>query len=128
LEKPARRRRAKRWLFAAGALASVAAAIRSSISPVRVQGESMIPTLPPGSLVAVAPLRRDPGLGCVVVVRRPDGGEHIKRIVAGPGDRFVGPAGLTIALADDEFAVAGDNRSASTDSRRHGPVKRGATV
>jgi len=83
----------------------------------------MAPTLPAGALVAVAPLRRAPGLGAIVVVRRPDGTEHLKRIVALPGDGFV-TLGRSIVLGPAEYAVAGDNRSASTDSRQYGPVPR----
>jgi len=124
MEKPARRKRARRLLLLVGALASVRAIRKWRPAPVRVEGESMMPTLPSGALVAVSHLNGTPGLGAIVVVRRPDGSEHLKRIVAVPGDRFVGPVGLTFTLKDDEFAVAGDNRSASTDSRHYGPVQR----
>ncbi|MGH2727646.1 MAG: S26 family signal peptidase [Actinomycetota bacterium] len=92
-------------------------------SPVRVEGDSMEPTLPAGSLVAVARIRRSPGYGTVVVVRRPDGAEHLKRIVGSPGDRVL-LGGSEIRLGADEFAVAGDNRARSTDSRHYGPVRR----
>jgi type IV secretory pathway protease TraF len=93
------------------------------LSPVRVEGDSMMPTLPPGALVAVSPSRRAPGLGSIVVVRRPDGTEHLKRIVALPGDGFVTLRGRVL-LGSQEYAVAGDNRSASTDSRHYGAVRR----
>ena len=59
----------------------------------------------------------------VVVVRRPDGSEHLKRMVATPGERFEGAL-----LGDGEYAVAGDNRNASTDSRHYGPVRRDEIV
>ena len=83
----------------------------------------MEPTLPAGSLVAVSRLRGEPSYGAVVVVRRPDGSEHLKRIVGTPGDRVLFEAGET-TLGPRRFAVAGDNRSRSTDSRHYGPVSR----
>ena len=74
----------------------------------------MSPTLPRGSLVAVSPLRGDPPVGAIVVVRRPDGTEHLKRVAeAMPGGRFL---------------VLGDNTAASTDSRHYGPVLRNDVV
>jgi nickel-type superoxide dismutase maturation protease len=77
-------------------------------SPVRVEGDSMSPTLPVGALVAVSPVEGDVPVGAVVVVRRPDGTEHLKRVA------FHG---------DDGYVVLGDNPAASTDSRQYGPVK-----
>ncbi|MGH2784702.1 MAG: S26 family signal peptidase [Actinomycetota bacterium] len=106
--------------------AGVGAAVtvrRARWVPVRVEGDSMEPTLPAGSLVAIAPLRDDPRFGAVVVVRRPDGAEHVKRVVATPGERFtVGADEVTLGF--DRYAVAGDDRSRSTDSRHYGPVDR----
>lgn len=49
-------------------------------------------------------------MGAVVVVRRPDGSEHLKRIA----ERW----------EDGTFFVLGDNPAASTDSRQYGPVLR----
>lgn len=106
--------------------AAVLAAVtlrRARWAPVRVEGDSMEPTLPAGSLVAVAPMRDHPRFGAVVVVRRPGGVEHVKRIVATPGGRFaVGADEITLGF--DQFAVAGDDRARSTDSRHYGPVDR----
>ena len=87
----------------------------------------MEPTLPAGSLVVVEALRKAPEFGSVVVVRRPGGDEHLKRIVATPGDR-VRLGGEDVTLGPDEFAVAGDNRARSTDSRHYGPVGRDQIV
>jgi hypothetical protein len=102
---------------------AVATAKRARWTPVRVEGDSMDPTLPAGSLVAMSPLRGDPSFGCVVVIRRSGGTEHIKRIVATPGERFrVGVDEIT--LGEEQYAVAGDDRARSTDSRHHGPVAR----
>jgi nickel-type superoxide dismutase maturation protease len=81
----------------------------SRLSPVRVEGDSMSPTLPAGALVAVSPNRADPPVGAVVVVRRPDGSEHLKRIAA---------------RDDAGYVLLGDNPAASTDSRHYGPVGR----
>lgn len=87
----------------------------------------MEPTLPAGSLVAVTPVRRPPAYGAIVVVRQPDGTEHLKRIIGTPGDR-VRLGATEVALGADEFAVAGDNRGRSTDSRHYGPVGRDQIV
>lgn len=70
----------------------------------------MSPTLPRGSLVAVSPLRGDPPVGAVVIVRRPDGTEQLKRVAE--------------ARTDGTYVVLGDNPPASTDSRDYGPVER----
>ena len=74
----------------------------------------MSPTLPRGSFVAVSPLRGDPPVGAIVVIRRPDGAEHLKRVAEARGD--------------GTFIVLGDNAEASTDSRQYGPVARGEIV
>jgi type IV secretory pathway protease TraF len=87
----------------------------------------MEPTLPAGSLVAVSRLRADPTYGAVVVVRRPDGSEHLKRVVGTPGDRVRLEAG-EMTLGPGRFVVVGDNRSRSTDSRHYGPVSREEVV
>ena len=87
----------------------------------------MEPTLPAGSLVAVSPLRAQPAYGAVVVVRRPDGSEHLKRVVGTPGARVRLEAG-EVTLGAGRFAVVGDNRSRSTDSRHYGPVTREEVV
>lgn len=109
-------------LFGVGA--AIAAAVkRAQLTPVRVAGASMQPTLPPGSLVAMSRLRGDPSFGSIVVVRRSDGTEHIKRVVATPGDRFRVGADM-VTLGEDQYAVAGDDRAHSTDSRHYGPVTR----
>lgn len=103
--------------------AIAATAKRTRMTPVRVEGNSMEPTLPAGALVAMAPLRGDPSFGSVVVVRRSDGTEHIKRVVATPGERFRVGAD-EIVLGEHQYAVAGDDRDRSTDSRHYGPVAR----
>ena len=53
-------------------------------------------------------------MGAIVVVRRPDGTEHLKRIAE--------------VREDGRFVVLGDNPAASTDSRHYGPVSRGDVV
>lgn len=96
--------------------------------PVRVEGDSMSPTLPAGALVVVGAVRGWIATGAVVVVRRPDGSEHLKRVAAVPGDRFVARDGTAVTLGPDEYAIVGDNRSGSTDSRHYGPVSRNEIV
>jgi signal peptidase I len=122
MEKPARRRRALRVLALIGI--AVAGLRRARLSPVRVEGGSMRPTLLPGALVAVSPLRGEPALGSVVVVRRPDGSEHLKRIVALPGGTVRMTSGGSLSLGQGFYGITGDNLDESTDSRHYGPVPR----
>lgn len=83
--------------------------------PVRIAGESMLPTLRPGDAVAVRSLRPgEPRRGQIVVVQS-GGFEIVKRVIAVPGER---------GLDDDQYWVEGDNSAASTDSRARGPVSR----
>jgi signal peptidase I len=126
MEKPARRRRALRVLTLTGI--ALAGLRRARLSPVRVEGGSMMPTLSPGALVAVSPLRGDPPLGSVVVVRRPDGSEHLKRIAALPGGTVRMASGGSLSLGEGLYGITGDNRDSSTDSRHYGPVPRGDIV
>ena len=85
--------------------------------PARVTGDSMLPILPPGSLVIAYPINEGTKLvrGDVVVARRPDRPslEMVKRISEIDGDRFY---------------LLGDNPNASTDSRTFGPVDRSELV
>ncbi len=105
------------------ALGLAAAAWRLRPGLVEVQGRSMVPTLEPGDLAIVVPVRR-PRTGWVVVLERPDrpGLEVAKRVIAGPG----GLAPDAGALGPEECWVEGDAPAASTDSRRFGPVPVGA--
>ena len=100
-----------------GALAVLRA--RARWFPVRVEGGSMLPTLHPGDFLAVrAPRSGEPRAGQLVVIRRGNL-ETVKRVIALPGDRALGP---------NEYWIEGDNASASTDSRTSGPVARDAIV
>jgi signal peptidase I len=86
---------------------------------VEVAGDSMSPTLEEGDwALAIAPgrLRR----GTVVVVEHPRraGFEMVKRITGVPGD--LAPSGRI--LGSNEYWVAGDHPSTSTDSRHFGAV------
>jgi signal peptidase I len=139
-------------LLAAGlaaGLAGVLAARRAGLAPALVRDASMRPALPPGARVAVSPLERPPARGEVVVLAHPGaaGGEDVKRVVGLPGERvrlagggleidgravpepWLDPAkagsgaGLDLTLGPDEYAVLGDARSLSLDSRAYGPVR-----
>ncbi len=73
----------------------------------RVQGDSMSPTLRDGDrLLALAPRLAPIRLGRIIAFRR-EGELYLKRVLSKEGEGW--------------FAV-GDNPSRSTDSRRFGPV------
>jgi signal peptidase I len=135
--------------LALGGLGAAAlAALRTELEPMLVQGESMRPTLEPGHRIAVGPLDRPPVRGELVVVRRPDGLEVVKRVVGLPGERVRLAAGrlevdgrpvpepyvrhgggdLEVTLPPGRYLVLGDHRAASTDGRDFGPVPAGALV
>lgn len=79
----------------------------------------MSPTLEGGDLVVVVRARRI-RRGDVVVARRADGLEVVKRVAAAPGD--VAPDGR--ALEDDRYWLLGDDPERSTDSAELGPFGR----
>jgi len=83
-----------------------------------VAGPSMEPTLAPGDRVCIDVWtygRRAPRVGEIVLVTAPDGLPLVKRVAAPPPEARVPPGSLW---------VVGDNRAASRDSRRFGPLPR----
>jgi len=83
--------------------------------PVRVAGDSMLPALRRGDLLAVRALRPgEPRLGQLVVARQ-SGREVVKRVVRVPGEGEPPSEG---------FWLEGDNAARSSDSRTAGPVLR----
>ena len=78
----------------------------------RVSGHSMVPVLPPGTMVYARRwfVHLRPG---AVVVFRHNGMEKIKRIHH---------------IAGDDVYVIGDHPDASTDSRHFGPISRSTVV
>lgn len=99
---------------------------------------------------------REPQRGEVVVFRAPVGSDYyLKRVVGLPGERVKvenqkvivynddhpqgvivdevylsedTPGSLSTSLGPDEYFVLGDNRNASYDSRRFGPIKEDSVV
>lgn len=102
----------------------VAAYARFRPSIAQVEGNSMLPTLEPGTRVLV--VRLAPRRGAIVVAEHPSRRmEIVKRITAGPGDRVTfGPE--QIELGPDEWWLEGDQDEWSTDSRNFGPLRRDA--
>ncbi|HEX9711331.1 MAG TPA: S24/S26 family peptidase [Actinomycetota bacterium] len=84
---------------------------------VRVAGESMMPTLRPGELLAVRPPGPGEPVAGQIVVARMGGREVVKRVGVAPG-----------RLPDGSLWLTGDNRTRSTDSWASGPVVRAAIV
>jgi signal peptidase I len=152
------RRQTSRWRRFARALTQAltrvrAAARRRRLEPVLVAGESMLPTLAPGTRLAVAAPRHPPRRGQIVLVRYPGRGlELVKRVVGLPGERVTlagaslridgrslaepyvrpgpragaGPSEapeLELRLGPRQYLVLGDRREASTDGRSFGPVR-----
>ncbi|MEV4228958.1 S26 family signal peptidase [Streptomyces bobili] len=116
--------------------------LRRRLVSVTVVGHSMLPTYRPGDRVLV---RRGvvPSTGGVVVVELPST-EHrkwelppaglgsrrhpiarrqwlVKRVVAGPGDRWTTEAGEADVVPGGQLVLLGDNPSVSFDSRQMGP-------
>lgn len=111
-----------------------------------VKGESMSPTLPPGSVVIYNRLASKFKRGDIVVLSKPDTGEQlIKRIYATEGQtveiykqpdmRRITAGGLTVETEFEPFElepgyvyVLGDNTLESSDSRDFGPVPTGDII
>ena len=114
-----------------------------------VQGNSMYPILHSGEKVVYNQRVGDYKAGDVIVLKRPDGEEFVKRIVAVAGDtvniqngklyvngaeeKQEGTLGETLTeennqvsypltVGDDQIFVLGDNREVSDDSRAFGVV------
>ena len=107
-----------------------------------VQGNSMYPTLHDQDVVIYKRKNTEYRVGDVVAIKRPNGEEYVKRIVAVAGDTvniqngriYVnGEELVTNAKSDDityplvvddkQVFVLGDNREISRDSREIGTVK-----
>ena len=96
------------WAALAAATA-LAAAPALLFARVRIEGESMSPTLLPGDRVLVARVTGRLRVGDLVVVCDPR--QRSRRVVK-----------RVVAISPGAIEVRGDNPAASTDSRHFGPV------
>lgn len=116
--------------------------------PVNVVGNSMYPTYKDGQVLRYEYIHNDIDYGDVITFKLKPGihKTYIKRVVGMPGDTLyisegilyingiaedrefdaienVGILDTPIVLGEDEYFCMGDNRNASTDCRKFGPVK-----
>lgn len=115
------------------------------ITPVKVSGNSMSPTLNDGQIMILNKVSQINRYDIVVIKKSVAGEEIIKRVIGMPGDSIEVVGGKLLIndeevkdkfgngetgdfyktyLASDEYYVMGDNRSVSLDSRVFGKIKK----
>lgn len=116
------------------------------VTPIVVQGESMVPTLDGGELMILKKYDTDYDRNDIVVVNKSVEGDNlIKRVIGLPGETIryknnklyindeivddifaYGNTGnfREITLGEDEYFLMGDNREISLDSRTLGVIKK----
>lgn len=101
-------------LVAIGMIAAITFVIKKRyLVLLKVQGESMYPTIEPGTFVLAASFKK-PDCGDLVVFKEPgDGPFAIKRV---------------IFINNGRYWVEGDNKSRSIDSRNYGWLAKKAKV
>lgn len=106
----------RRLLTLLAILAGAMGLLRLRPERFEIVDDSMEPTFSHGDFVLT--MRGRPRLGDVVITNRLDEARwSIKRVVAGPGDRFGDET-----LDEEEWLLVGDNREHSIDGRHRGPV------
>ena len=141
------------WVVTLAVALVIAAVVRTFIfEPVRVDGNSMYPTLKHGEVMIVSKMSYrfggEPELFDVVICHYPERGNtnFVKRVVGLPGDtveirdghlivngvayeeKFLHERPVEnfgpITVPEGQYFVMGDNRNNSNDSRRVGPLER----
>ena len=141
------------WVVTLAVALVIAVVVRTFIfEPVRVDGNSMYPTLKHGEIMIVSKMSYrfggEPELFDVVICHYPERGNtnFVKRVVGLPGDtvqvldghlivngvvyeeKFLHERPIEnfgpIVVPEGQYFVMGDNRNNSNDSRRVGPLER----
>lgn len=115
----------------------------------RVHGQSMVPTYSEGTLLLGYKVNQPLSYGDVIIIKSPDYGHIVKRLIGEPGDIIEGKNQMIyrngkaieenylpsleitspydfgpVELSSQQYFVLGDNRDGSLDSRNFGPISR----
>lgn len=143
------------WVVSIAIAVAIAFVVRTFVfEPIRVDGESMSPTLHSHQSLGVEKVSRYSGLparGEIVIVHYPKSDDaFVKRVIGLPGDTvevrdstvYINGQPLTenytskepynnmaqVTVPEDTIFVMGDNRANSQDSRYVGPISKDAII